>query len=234
MSERIIPERVVNTTLRFFSKHHKSDRVSRWLEEEGNLDTLDEILIGYDRLISAFNKISPRASIVDIMPKTRALHNILDGRAIPTIKEMSEGNFVSALFDARDPIMLGEKIKNGSLPNPSQEEIQYAIGTPSMDTATEAIVVGTVGHLVERTFFKWTESINLVPKGVLKKDDFLQALDEVVMLHNISEGEDLPLTEYFLTPNSEGGLGWISEDKIRHFNQEVELLFNPNLTQRSY
>lgn len=222
MPERI-DERIIDVTARFLGGLERSEEVVGWaMEHQADLETF---LVGYDELIHGFNQIAPIATVLDIMTETKKLKEIL-GTPIPTVEEMSVGNYAHALMEARGPMLTGKSIKKGDISHPTDAQREYAIGTTSMDTTHEALAVGTMGHLIERTFFQWAKKNELIPpEGKWKKDMFLQVLDEVVMLWLSFEGPGSTLADYFINPNDKGGLGWISAKKLRSFRAELKNLF---------
>jgi hypothetical protein len=95
-----------------------------------------------------------------------------------------------------------------------------------MEVTPEALAVGTAGHLAERTFFQWAGGKGLLPKNGWKKDDWLQALDEGVMLM-LLDGKVPHLNSFFFKSNNEGGLGWLNKQKFEDFQRKFISSFQP-------
>ena len=210
--------RVIDVSGRFLSGLDKSQAVTRWAIE--NRGTLEHHLEGYNELIARLNRIPVDSPLLESMSKTKRLKETLNGEPLPTLDEMSQGNFGQALMEARGPMLHGQKIKRGEITEPTSDDKAYAIGTPSMETADEVLAVGTAGHLAERTFFQWARKKGLIPDGGWKKDDWLQALDEGLMLL-LAEGATPHLTSFFVKSNKEGGLGWLNGQKVKSFKEKV-------------
>lgn len=117
----------------------------------------------------------------------------------------------------------GQRFKKGVVLEPTGEDTRYAIGTPSMETSDEALAVGTAGHLAERTFFQWAREQGLSPEEGRKKDDWLQALDEALILLE-AEGKKPHLRDLLIKQNSEGGLGWLDEQKVKGLKEKMQPL----------
>ncbi len=207
-------ERVIDVAGRYLKDLERAKAVTQWARE--NKKTLERHLEGYDELIARLNQVSDNSPLLEVMPKTKKLKGAMKGTPIPTLNEMVDGNFAFGLMEARKPMLHGQKIKSGEINDPSDDDKSYAIGTPSMDTTDEALAIGTAGHLAERTFFQWVRKQNLVPEDGWIKDDWLQALDEGLMLLK-TEGKEPHLTQYFVKQNNEGGLGWLNEEKVKEF-----------------
>lgn len=210
--------RVIEVTGKYLSKLAQLPTVTNWAAE--NTHVLEKDLAGFDELVTRLNTIPTGSPLLDIMPKTKKLKDTLGDNPLPTLEVMSQGNFGHALMEARGPMLHGQKIKVGEISEPTPTDKAYAIGTPSMVTSTRALAVGTEGHLAERTFFQWARKSNLEPEGGWKKDDWLQALDEGLMLL-LAEGITPHLTKFFIRPNTEGGLGWLNKQKVKDFKQKV-------------
>ena len=214
----MIEPRVIEVTGKFLGGLEKASEVSAWAKD--NLNRVEEFRQGYDELIGLMNDVPGDSPLLAVMPETGKLKRLLDKQKLPLTEEMADGNFALALLEARGPMIYGQKIKQGEITQPSDEDRQYAIGTPSMATSIEALVVGTMGHLIERTFFQWARKHGFNPEGGWKKDDFLHALMEVT-LFRLAQEKSLLLIDYFLHSNAEGGLGWLTLDKIDKFNNQL-------------
>lgn len=216
----VISERLISVTSRYLSRLKKSGEMREWVAN--NKERFKETVEGFNELVDKLNNIPDDSPLLEFMPKTANLKKVLAGRTIPFVEDMMEGNYGTALINARDPMLTGQKIKNKEVESTSENKA-YAIGTPSMDTKVDALSVGTAGHLMERVFFKWAESQGLRPEGGWEKDQWLQALDEGLLLE-LSEGKKPILTDYFIKSNAEGGLGWLNNDKLEVFINKVKKL----------
>ena len=234
MAERIsgkrIPDKVIDVTTHFLQELDKTPEVAQWAREHPG--KVANMLAGYDQLVGYFNRLRIGTAIMEVMPHAAELKSTLsfseEGRPtlIPTVKDMSPENYARGLRAARGPMLLGQEIKRGGIASPSMEDALQAIQTTSMDTTPGALVVGAMGHLIERTFFKWAESKGFKPEGGWQKDMLLRALVEVMMLHLASEGAKKPyLAGHFTKPNERGGLGWITRGDLQGFRKDVEKLF---------
>ena len=212
--------RTVLVTARFLKKLDNSQRVFDWAKDR--YWAVEIILNGYEQLTDVLNSIPDRSRILGVMPKTGVLKETLNGIKIPYFRDISSGNFAYGLMEARGPMLMGQKIKNSEIV-PTQIEKDFAIGTPSMETTPSALVVGTVGHLSERTFFQWARKNAFAPEGGWKKDGLLQAFDEGLMLM-LARGERPILTDFFTKSTFEGGLGWLNDEKVEKFKMKLDNL----------
>jgi hypothetical protein len=217
----MIDERALEITARYLSKLDKSSSVAKWAMD--NTEKVGMFVDGYNELVACLNSVPEDSLLLDAMPKTRYLKRALKGKPLPNILEMSQDNFGLGLIEARNPMLHGQKIKHKEIEEPTPYDKAYAIGTPSMDTTDEALGVGTLGHLLERTFYQWARKNKLAPAGGWKKDDWLQALDEGLLLQLVNEDKPI-LTDYFIKSNQEGGLGWLNQTKLQNFRSKIEEL----------
>jgi hypothetical protein len=214
--------RIIDISGKFLSGLEKAQAVTSWAVE--NKGIFERHLEGFNELITFLNNIPRGSSLLNIMPKTRVLKDVLNGEPLPTLGAMAPGNFANALREARDPMLHGQSIKKREIVDPTPQEKAFAIGTSSMETTPEALAVGTAGHLAERTFFQWARGKGRLPKNGWKKDDWLQALDEGLMLM-LFEGKIPHLTPFFIQSNDKGGLGWLNEQKLEDFHSKFVSLF---------
>ena len=219
-TERIDTKQVIDFTAKKLEKLDNAVRVADWARE--HVDEVNVFEQGYNALIFAFNAYDNTVEL-EMMHRTNVLKQLLQGIPLPETTEMSTLDYVKGLRDARDPMIFGQKIKNGICVDSNGNDLHYAIGTPSMDTTDEALVVGTMGHLIERTFFQWAKRHGIEPKGGWEKDMFLQALGEILLLELTQEKVPV-LYRFFVKPNNEGGLGWISPEQIKEFNRRLSQL----------
>lgn len=186
------------------------------------VDYVNDVFGGYNQLVSTFNSIPLDSPLLEIMPKTARLKALLKGTDLPGVPQVFEGNFAQGLFEARPRMLMGQEIKKGRKVNPTQEEKNYAIRTPSMDAPPGVLTVGTIGHLCERATFVWARKNGFNPEGGWKRDDWLQAMDEALMLMWAKREYPL-LYNFFVKPNVEQGLGWLNELIVGEFKKRAEL-----------
>lgn len=217
----VVEKRLVEVTARYLKDLNQSKPVMDWVLE--NMADFGEHMSGYNELIDILNSVPADSPLLQIMPKTRLLKKVLAGENLPTLEQMMPGNYVKGLYDAHDPMVVGQKIKTQEIASPTETERKYQIGTPSMNTSLEALAVGTAGHLAERTFFAWARSKGHEPEQGWEKDDWLQALDEAVEL-SVVQGNPPHLFPLFAKLNSEGGLGWVKKEKMEDFSRSYDSL----------
>lgn len=213
-----ISSRAIDISTVYLRGLDKSSAMRKWAFE--NKTTLEKHLDGYDEIVARMNDISADSQLLECMPKTRRLKKALSGQNIPLLEGMSQGNFGLGLIEARKPMLHGQRIKKNEISEVTADDKIFAIGTPSMNTSIEALVIGTAGHLAERTFFQWARKNKLQPEEGWIKDDYLQALDEGLMLL-IVEGKKPHLASFFINSNSDGGLGWLNQQKLDAFRQKI-------------
>lgn len=214
-----IERRTLEVSARYLGELANSRPMLAWCFENHNI--LETHIDGYNELIEEFNKIDSRSKFLKAMPRAKLLKNLLNKRNLPKVESMCKGNFWLGLINSRNPMLFGQEIANNRSKFVTTGQSEYQIGTPSMKTSAESLVVGTAGHLLERTFFKWSIKNGITPHGGWKKDMWLQGLDDVVML-NILNHKKLHLTPYFTKTNSEGGLGWIKKEKFEEFRKSIQ------------
>jgi hypothetical protein len=205
----------------------RASEAAEWARN--NQETVMNIIHGYDELITWFNETEDNNPALEIMPVAKKLKETLGGKKLPTSEQLHDFSgtrrFVEGLHTSVGPMVAGqtnkEKANRGT--NLTPTEIKYAIGTTSMNIPTEALVVGTIGHLYERTLMAWMTSEGINPSGGHEKDDVLQALDQTLMLMH-EEGTTSELFDYFIKPNSEGGLGWLNQKDLDKFHTDLESL----------
>jgi len=210
----MIEKRTITVSGRVLGGLVHSEAVTAWATE--HQEEFNVLLGGYDQLVDVLNRVSDDSPLLDIMPKTRALKSALKGNSVPRLADMAEGNFGFALREAVKPMFVGQMIKAGEIADPTLADKAFAIGTPSMDTTERALAVGTAGHLAERTFYQWARKQGLSPADGWKKDDWLQALDEGLLLL-LAEGEEPILGDVIVKQNDEGGVGWLNAKKVQMF-----------------
>jgi hypothetical protein len=203
----------------------KSKDMLDWIE--ANPEITQDFILCYDSLIKKLNEIPYDMNILDAMPAVKKIKDTLNSEQVPTSSDFDgfEGLrlIVTGLKDATEPMRKGQEIKGKKDITP--EDKKFAILTPSMVTKDDALVFGTLGHLWERSFFAWAEERNFIPEGGWKKDNFLHALDEIVMMQlEIMSGDKIqkkyPYFSYFTNSTQDGGLGWIKQSKIDDFSKK--------------
>lgn len=107
-------------------------------------------------------------------------------------------------------MIMGQNLKEGSLDR-TKENKAVAIGSPSLETDVESLVVGTVGHLIERTMFNYFRE-----RGITKwdKDEILFALEDVILLKHVQALDGLTV-EHNLFRYITEGLGWRKPEQVQ-------------------
>ena len=210
-----------------------SENVLEWVM--GNPERTQEFLDFYDALVKKMNMIPGEHGVLEIMPATKKIKDLLGNNTIPLTgdyKGFGGARIIHAgLTEARDPMLVGQQITTGDIASPTSKDYDYAIGTPSMDTSPDVLAFGTMGHVLERTFFNWAREKGLEPEGGWEKDMYLHAIDEIVMLHLASDSDfkpgEYPIIDYFILPNDENGLGWLNKDKVKQFEVDLWRVLTP-------
>jgi hypothetical protein len=187
---------------------------------------------GWNELITRFNRLTPNSPELEIMPGARALVQALEGKPLPEVARISARELIVGIREAREPMIAGQRIRRYEL-EASRENVAFAIGTPSMDTTPRALLVGTAGHLLERSLFAYLEARGVSGVGGRRrwhKDEILHALEDCLLLMNAEatmEGglasRPILLDEIAQT-NKEGGLGWRTPEQLQEFITQYRVL----------
>jgi hypothetical protein len=208
----LLNERLVTITARELGDLDKSWEVADFAYN--NEAILNGYLAEYDQLREMFNLLQEDDPRMAEMPKALALKKAMGDTELPSLIEMADGHFYTALRKTKRLMLEGQEIARGKQVTP--EEAQLAIGTPSYKTSPLARAVGTAAHLGERTFFEWAEKKGIVPQGGWKKDDWLHALKDVlILLECRSRNPLMRLTSLFLKSKDKDGLSWLTP-KVLH------------------
>jgi hypothetical protein len=186
-----------------------------------NPKLIPEVFAGFDELITCFNELTGRESVMAFMPATKRLRSHLGAYIIPHPQYLGARQTIQGIRKAIPLMEMGQNVKKGLIPA-TEANRKQAIGTPSMDTRPEALVIGTAAHLIERAMFE-----HFAPGGLTDwyKDDILHALVEVALLiyaqNEMSGTKASPrLLPYFISPHShepQGGLGWKTPQEVAEF-----------------
>ncbi len=198
-------------------------------EREAELQQL--IIGGYNQLITRFNQLKLEDPILGVMPKTKVLKEALQDVEVPTLEAVSPREILSGVNEARDAMLLGQEIKHGIV-EATPDNVQKAIGTPSMETSNMALSVGTAGHVIERTLFSHFRKLGI--RGIQEewiKDDILFALEDCALLMHAEATNGLAdephLLKFIARPNAldeEGGLGWRKPEQVQEFVQRYQMI----------
>lgn len=206
----------------------KAPEVGDYIRE--NEEYLTQVIVdGFNQLIDRFNSLIDDPHLLTIMPKSKDLITALNGESLPSLEEISPRELVLGIHDARDPMIKGQQIKHNKLEK-TPENIQFAIGTPSMETGNGALTIGTGGHIIERSILRYLRNREIISiEGrEWQKDDILFALEECALLlraeYEHEDGEEPILFDVITTPNAEMGLGWKTRESADAFLEEYEEL----------
>src|SRR3989338_4960342 len=110
--------------------------------------------------------------------------------------------------------------------DPNQEQLPEklkgaAIMSPSAETNTQSLIVGTAAHILERALFTRLQTEGF---DQWMKDEILFALEDLILLQHAEalagNGEDSPLFHIVTSPHSlgpEGGIGWRKQEQVDEF-----------------
>lgn len=231
----LLDGKIIGYTADTLSDIDRSAEVAQWSID--HIEHLSKYLDEYNFLIAAFNEVEDER-LLETMPSAKRLKESLDGVPLPTIDEMTTGNlnFARALIRSRDLILKGQEINKGEIEATPEEKL-LAIGTPSYKTSPEALAVGTAAHLLERTFFEWAKRNREISKEKWdndagwvqkkwKKDDWLHALKDILILLEAKKVGYFELTEIFLGHSNVDGLGWLKDDELESRKKELRTILN--------
>ena len=103
---------------------------------------------------------------------------------------------------------------------------QQAIGSASMDTSGEALIVAVELHAFERSVFEAIDRMG----GKWTKDDVLFALEELAVLSFVEttleqKGNANTLFKFMAQKPKDGGLGWKDSEYIETFMMNYMIVF---------
>ena len=159
------------------------------------------------------------------MPATSLMRTVMGDIPLPLSTEYQGFTGLRTLFKgikrAMGPMMLGQDIKKGKYDQVPIELKKYGIMTPSLPTTDDALTFGTVGHILERSFFSWAEARGIKPEAGWVKDDFLHTINEAVMVYLATGLAEGTCTDYFIRTPEDGGLGWIKSGAADNFERDL-------------
>jgi hypothetical protein len=178
----------------------------------------------YDSCVYFLNRLPADNPLMKIMPATAKLKSALGDTPVPLSRDY-EGftglrTFFKGVKNAMGPMYMGQNLQMGVVESTSDFK-QYGVKTPSLDTTSDALTFGTTGHLLERAFFSWADMRGIRPTNGWGKDTYLNAIDEVVMVHIASGQSEGTCADYFIKPPANGGLGWIKPDDALVFGHRL-------------
>ena len=241
MSERPKP---ANLTRQFLGLHQIAEIAEAAVRETESYPSLsaEEIAYeGYQELIDKFNSFDDPDLMV-LVPNVVKLRELLGDRQLPDIAGLGAKDLIDGIKISRELMLEGQSnmLRKAAGEVITAAEIQKAIGAPSVDTAPEALVIGTAGHILERTIMARLKKDG-VDTGAWVKDQVLWALEDLALLEHAKAHtygtRDSVLYNYFATPPNKngGGMGWrkqaIIDTTCEHFQaiesaRKCELLEN--------
>ena len=212
----------------------RSKEVIAWVEN--NPVKVKQYWAYYGGLIESLDELRRDDRICALIPAVKVINDLVGEREIMTGEDFKGFRGAILVKDgiktAKGPMRLGQEIAKGIIDDPTDEQSEFAVLTPSKNTTPDALFFGTMGHLVERIFFALAKGEGIEPEGGWKKDTFILALAGVVLSRlAIDEKTALknPCINFFITPDSEGGLDWIKEMDIVNFKEQLYVMIkNPN------
>lgn len=206
-----------------------ADEMLAWDAEHHN-ETL-RFMGFFDALARELNLIPDDHPILELMPATKLLKDVLGKRPLPTHQDYAAMGGFKYLDSATDslmgPLMLGQDLVKGNS-QPTEELNSFAVKSPSLETTIEAKIFGLIGHITERKFFVWAEEQDFnVPHG-WKKDMFLHSMGEIVMMQLAIGGDKGSNSKYFdlfVKSSKEGGLGWLNKKQIKEFDRKLSKFY---------
>jgi len=200
------------------------------------------VLTGFNQLIDRFNILSGNglygSSLLSMtgMEKSRALVDLLKDNQLnqlPQLEEVDAQSYLSGLREGVAAFEAGQRARKGQ--EAGQTDI---VKTPSMKTHPLALIIGTAGHLYERSVFNWLRArgITEINEGMdekrpFKVDDVLYALGECALLMHAEarfgdRSHSPDLLKYMATPNADnetGGLGWRRGEHVHAYDRQYAL-----------
>ncbi len=181
-----------------------------------------QIFSGTQELIDMFNGIGAEDPILSIpaLARTKALKEKIG--SLPNLSDLKDKWQVAMAFvNGSKRMMDGQtnKERKATGQEVTKDEVDLAIGTPSMPIPPETKAIGTALHFIERAFFahfrNTPESNKVKPElNDWKKDEILFALEDMAQVRHaqrrlaLTDEPEAILFEKINTPNDLGGLGW--------------------------
>ena len=101
--------------------------------------------------------------------------------------------------------------------DPASDSVIWGHTQFKKDIKPEVATHFIVSHFLSQYFL-----YALKEHAILKeKDDFFVPLTSAPLLHMVTSSEKLSITEAWSTPRPEGGLGWLTEDRIATYKDAV-------------
>ncbi|OGK18022.1 hypothetical protein A3G67_04420 [Candidatus Roizmanbacteria bacterium RIFCSPLOWO2_12_FULL_40_12] len=188
-------------------------------EAKRNPDFVERVVFqGFNDLIERFNAMNDDDPNQELLPDVMTLKQKLGSAKLPTIAELGKKDLIRGLRAANKFIEIGQDIKKGKLP----EKLKgAAIMSPSAETNTQSLIVGTAAHILERALFTRLQTEGF---DQWMKDEILFALEDLILLQHAEalagNGEDSPLFHIVTSPHSlgpEGGIGWRKQEQVDEF-----------------
>lgn len=181
----------------------------------------DLVIRGLEQLINRFNTTGTKDPLYNYSPGVQRLKRLLEHDHVDTLplpSEITTWQFKAGLTAAKEPMLLGRQIKEGTLPDTDLNR-KSAILVPSLNTTDIALAVGTGLHIYERTVMVMMIQRLSNHWWLQDKDVVLHALEDVALwMHaeNVNgQGPEAILFPLITTPPSDGGLGWKSASQAQ-------------------
>lgn len=189
------------------------------------------IFSGTQELITMFNSLDTDDPALQIPSLSRTLALKEKVGSLPDLEDLDDKREVAfALVNGATRMMEGQTNKESAKQGnpPTKEQVDHAIGTPSMDIPPKVKVIGTALHFIERTMFARFRNQNAEPSHqTWTKDEILFALEDMAQLNHakiqlgMTEGSEAILFNLINTPNDQGGLGWRKPANLNAIQSEL-------------
>lgn len=174
-----------------------------------------EALRAKDGTVGSASKIGANDILLALGKRRNLLVELADQSTNPT----------SPYYNAAVDVLVGRlegghNLKlSGKSPSDFDPESLKVIWGHTVITGPEALLHFTVCHYLERFMAE-----GLFAQGVelaRQKDFFINALVDVVILDKINSQNPSPIFDIWVTPKEQGGLGWITQDRLKSYSLEA-------------
>ncbi len=192
-----------------------------------------QIFDGSQELVDLFNKIDINDSVLSLpsLSRTKALKEKIG--QLPNLEDLNNPvEFIVAMLDGSKSMLKGQENKEKKQKglDITQEEIDSAIGTPSLNIPPKTKAIGSSLHLIERQMFAHfrNKDNNLKGGDNWKKDEILFALEDMAQLRHVqrdlnqTKKPETILFNLINSQNTEGGLGWRKPENLETIKNELK------------
>ncbi len=110
----------------------------------------------------------------------------------------------------------GHRLKmNGKIPSDHDPASLKVIWGHTVITGNEALLHFVTGHYLGQYFAEALQAAHIPFAN--QKDFFVNALTDVVILNYLKSGYEDPLFNVWATPKQAGGMGWITENRLKSY-----------------